>query len=505
MSYITIDQRNHTFLDFECFFKGPIKVKLLKKSEENIKNSHKNFTKKLYSSEVIYGVNTGFGKLSNVSISDQDQILLQENLVRSHASGIGKPFDLGLVRVILYLKILTFIKGYSGIRLQVVQKIIEYLNHDILPVIPQKGSVGASGDLAPMGHMALSLIGEGEVFFDGKRSKTSDILNQLNIQPLKLEPKEGLSLINGTQVSTAIAIKTLLNGKVLMDSADVVGGISVENSYSSLNVFRKEIHEAKMHLGQRKSAEIVYNILQDSEIINSHKDCDKVQDPYSFRCIPHVHGASRDIFENAAEIINNEINSVSDNPLILKDGTIASSGHFHAEHVAQSLDSLAVAFSELGAISERRIHNFMKGVKGKFEPFVAIKPGLESGYMIAHVTATALASENKTLAHPASVDSINSSAGQEDLVSMAPWAGNKLLMIQENVCTILSIELLVACAVNYICSSNMKSGSGIRKIISYVKNKCEFHIGDRSLYSEITLLKHYIETGDLLNQVDYKL
>ena len=505
MKFLTIDQNSHTYLDFECFFKGPVKVKLSKDSEKSVIKSHNLFTKKLRSSDVIYGVNTGFGKLGDISINDRDQILLQENLVRSHASGIGKPIDLGLVRVIFYLKILTFIKGYSGIRLQVVTKIIDYLNHDILPVIPEKGSVGASGDLAPMGHMALALIGEGEVFFDGKRSKTSDVLNQLKIKPLKLQPKEGLSLINGTQVSTAIAIKTLLNGRRLMDSADIIGGISVENSYSSLNVFRKEIHEAKMHPGQRKTAKIIYNILQYSEIISSHKNCDKVQDPYSFRCIPHVHGASRDIFENAVKIINNEINSVSDNPLILKDGSIVSSGHFHAEHIAQSLDTLAIAFSELGAISERRIHNFMKGVKGKFEPFVTVKPGLESGYMIAHVTATALASENKTLSHPASVDSINSSAGQEDLVSMAPWAGNKLLMIQENISSILSIELLVSCAVNHISSANLKSGIGIRKIISYVKNKCEFDIGDRALYDEIASLKEFIDTGDLIEQVDYKI
>jgi len=505
MKILTIDQSSHTYLDFERFFKGPVKVRLSKESEKNIIKSHNLFTKKLHSYDVIYGVNTGFGKFSDVSINDKDQVLLQENLVRSHASGIGKPFDLGLVRVIFYLKILTFVKGYSGVSLQVVTKIIEYLNHDILPVIPEKGSVGASGDLAPMGHMALALIGEGEVFFNGKRSKTSDVLSKLKIKPLKLQPKEGLSLINGTQVSTAIAIKTLLNGRLLMDSADIIGGISVENSYSSLKVFRKEVHEAKMHPGQIKTANIIYNVLQDSEIINSHKNCDKVQDPYSFRCIPHVHGASRDIFENATKIIDNEINSVSDNPLILRDGTIANSGHFHAEHVSQSLDSISIAFSELGAISERRIHNFMKGVEGKFEPFVTLRPGLESGYMIAHVTATALASENKTLAHPASVDSINSSAGQEDLVSMAPWAGSKLLMIQENICSILSIELLVACAANYISSADMKSGIGVRKIISFVRNMCEFNRGDRALYSEIASLKKYIETGDLLNQVDCKI
>ena len=502
MNTIFITLKKITYLDFQPFFSGPVKVELTDEVQKNIHTSNILFKKRLDSEDVIYGVNTGFGKFSNILIDHKDQKQLQLNLVRSHSAGIGDPLELGLVRTLLFLKLLTYSKGYSGIRPEVVNIIVEFLNNDILPVIPEKGSVGASGDLAPMGHMALALIGEGEVYYNNKIMPSIEVLNLLKIKPLELYPKEGLSLINGTQVSTAIAIKTLLQGHNLLRSADIIGAISVENSFSSRNVFKKEIHLAKIHPGQRISAENIYRLLENSEIVSSHENCGKVQDPYSFRCIPHVHGASRDIFANSSDIINNEINSVSDNPLVLKDGTIVSSGHFHAEHVAQSLDSLAISMSELGAISERRTHYFMKGVDGKIEPFITKNPGIESGYMIAHVSASALASENKTLAHPASIDSISSSGGQEDLVSMAPWAGQKLLQIQKNVFLILAVELLVAGAAKNISSPNMRSGKGIDKVLKIITEDCNYLSGDRPLANEIKNLSIFIKSGNLLNQVN---
>ena len=505
MNSVTVGLNKLSFSNFKVFFNGPVTVSLSEEARNNILKSHNRFLEKLKTKDIIYGVNTGFGKLSNVLIDEKNQKQLQKNLVRSHASGTGDAFEHGIVRTILYLKLLTYAKGYSGVRVDVAEKIIEFLNNDILPVIPEKGSVGASGDLAPMGHMALALIGENDVYYKNKICKSRDVLNRLNIEPLELHPKEGLSLINGTQVSTAIAIKVLLEGETLIKSSDIIGAVSVENSFSSMQVFQKEIHEAKMHPGQRKSAKNVYNLLQQSEIVNSHFDCGKVQDPYSFRCIPHVHGACRDIFYNASKIINNEINSVSDNPLVMKDGSVVSSGHFHAEHVAQALDSVSIAFCELGAISERRTHYFMKGVEGRFPPFVTTNPGLESGYMIAHVTATALASENKTLAHPASIDSINSSAGQEDLVSMAPWAGLKLLQIQGNIATILAIELLVSGAANFIGCLGMNPGKGTRKVIESLSKKCSFDSGDRPLSNEIKILKNYIKSGNLLTTVEQNI
>ena len=497
METLLVSTKKYTFKDFRPFFLGPVRISLSSESEKNILKSHKNLFSNLEKEESIYGVNTGFGNLSHIRIATDNIEKLQLNLIRSHASGIGEPMNLGIVRTILFLKLLTFAKGYSGVSIGLVKKIIQFINKDLLPVIPEKGSVGASGDLAPLGHMALALIGDGEVFFKGKRIKTQIALKEARIKPLSLKPKEGISLINGTQVSTAIAIKALLDGYHLLITADIAGALSVENSFSSRKVFQKKIHNLKQHLGQRTSARNIYKLLTSSEIVQSHNNCGKIQDPYSFRCIPHVHGASRDIFLNASNIIDNEINSVSDNPLILDDYTIVSSGHFHAEHVAMALDSLAFSFAELGAISERRIHYFMKGVNGRIPPFVSKNPGLESGYMIAHVTATSLASENKTLSHPASIDSMPTSGGQEDLVSMAPWSGYKLIKIQENLVRILSIELIVAGAANKIASLNLKPGKGTLPVLNILNKYCSFDAGDRSLTEEIECISTIIRFGNL--------
>ncbi len=501
MQTLRVSTKRIDYKDFTSLFKGPIQVELTNSALNNIRKSHANLNNLLKHKKIIYGVNTGFGNLSHIHINKKDQNQLQTNLVRSHASAIGKPFELGIVRTILFLKLLTYSRGYSGVSIELVKKIQELINKDILPVIPEKGSVGASGDLAPLGHMALSVIGEGKVFYQGKVFKTKTIFNRLNINPLILGPKEGLSLINGTQVSTALAIKACLDGDILLKSADIAGAFSVENSFSSRKVFNKKIHQLKCHPGQKISAQNVYKMLIGSEIVRSHSNCGKVQDPYSFRCIPHIHGACRDTFSSAKTIINNEINSVSDNPLIMDKNTAMSSGHFHGEHISQSLDMLSIAFTELGAISERRTHYFMKGVKDLIPPFVAKNPGLESGYMIAHVTATALASENKTLSHPASIDSLPTSGGQEDLVSMAPWAAQKLLNIQYNISSIIAIELIVAGAANFIASNKFVPGKGTGPILEILKNHCDYNNGDRHLTSEIENITDLIISGSLLLKV----
>ena len=505
MKTFSISTRSYSYKEFAPFFNGPVRIALTKESIRNLQRSHERLQIQINSGKTIYGVNTGFGNLSQIKILPQDQEALQLNLVRSHASGVGDPLELGLVRSIFVLKLLTYSKGYSGIRLALAEKIIQFLNKDILPVIPEKGSVGASGDLAPLGHMALALIGEGYVFYNGKKMKTQTALTKAKVKALKLHPKEGLSLINGTQVSTALAIKTLLDGDILLKTADIAGALSVENCFTSRKVFRKEIHEIKAHPGQQTVARNVHKLLKGSAIVQSHTDCDTVQDPYSFRCIPHIHGASRDGIIRASEMINNEINSVSDNPLVLEKGDVLSSGHFHAEHVAQALDFMAISFSELGAISERRSHFFMKGVEGKFPQFVTKIPGVESGYMIAHVTAASLASENKTLAHPASIDSLPTSGGQEDLVSMAPWAGKKLLQIQRNLRWIFAVEFLVAGAANQIASPELKSGKGTTPVLELLKSLCNYAQGDRVLSTEIEAIAEKIETGYLVKAVTNKL
>lgn len=501
MDTLLVSTKKFTYQEFAPFFNGPVKVSLTKKSESNIKSSYRNLSSLLEQEKTIYGVNTGFGKLSNISISAVDQRQLQVNLVKSHASGIGSPIDTGMVRTILFLKLLTYAKGYSGVSLGLVKKIIQFINNDIMPVIPNKGSVGASGDLAPLGHMALALIGEGKVYYKGKLMTTATALKKSRVKPLVLQPKEGLSLINGTQVSTAFAIKACIDGEVLMRTADIAGALSVENSFSSRKVFRNDIHRLKDHPGQKLSARNVFKMLSGSDIVNSHGNCEKVQDPYSFRCIPHVHGACRDSFRLSATMINNEINSVSDNPLVMDGNTVLSSGHFHAEHVAQALDMLAISFSEIGAISERRTHFFMKGIDSVIPPFITTEPGLESGYMIAHVTASALASENKTLAHPASVDSLPTSGGQEDQVSMAPWAGNKLFDIQRNVASILAIELMVAGAANYIASRSMQAGKGTLPVLKILNEHCNYKEGDRPLSPEIEKMTMLVRSGYIMKDV----
>jgi len=501
MKILRISTRSYSYRDFAHLFDGPVCVTLTKNSLHNLKQSHKRLLAKINTGETIYGVNTGFGNLSKIKINPKDQKDLQLNLVRSHASGVGNPLEPGLIRTIFVLKLLTYVKGYSGIRSAVAEKIVQFLNHDILPVIPEKGSVGASGDLAPLGHMALALIGEGKVFYNGKELTTKTALSKAKIKPLVLQQKEGLSLVNGTQVSTALAIKSLLDGDLLLKTADIAGALSVENSFASRKVFQKKIHALKNHPGQQSVANNVYKLLNGSKIVKSHSNCGIVQDPYSFRCIPHIHGASKDGFTLAANMIDNEINSVSDNPIVLENGDIVNSGHFHGEHLAQAMDFLAISFCELGAVSERRTHYFMKGVEGKFHLFVTKSPGVESGYMMAHVTASALVSENKTLAHPASVDSLPTSGGQEDLVSMAPWAGQKLLQIQHNLRHILAVELLVAGAANQIASPNLTPGKGTLPILNILKSLCKYQNGDRTLSEEIELIAKKIKCGEFVHAV----
>tara|TARA_B100001123_G_C15345926_1_gene1037253 strand:+ start:15473 stop:16999 length:1527 start_codon:yes stop_codon:yes gene_type:complete len=502
MSDLYISTQKHTYSDFSSSLRDSIVVRLTDEAKGSIIQSHVNLCSILDAGTPVYGVTTGFGKMSHLKINPEDQLKLQLNLVRSHAAGVGSPVDKGIVRTMMILKLLTFAKGYSGVRLDVANQILEFLKYDIIPIIPEKGSVGASGDLAPLAHMAMSLIGEGEVFYKEEITATKGLLKSKGINPIVLQPKEGLSLINGTQYSTAIAISVLNKSRLLLQSADVIGALSVESSLSSRNVFNPKIHSLKQHPGQKETAQTIWNILKDSEIVVSHKDCGKIQDPYSFRCIPHVHGASKDMIDLASNIINNEINSVSDNPLIFSGDEIHSSGHFHGEYVAQAMDTVGVALSEIGAISQKRIHYFMKGIGEKIPLFLALNPGLESGYMMAQVTAAALASENKTLSHPASVDSLTTSAGQEDFVSMAPWAGQKTLQIADNTATILAIELMVSATASQVFLKGSKPSPIGIKTYNKLNKHINFEGGDRRLDKEIKTTKNLIISGELFKSVN---
>jgi histidine ammonia-lyase len=501
MPILLISTRSYKSSEFSPFFKGPVKVRLSLAVRKAVKISNQAFLLALEKKVKIYGVNTGFGKLSQITINESDQRSLQLNLVRSHAAGVGRPFGLALTRIIIFLKLLTFAKGKSGVRLELLEQLMGFLNHDILPVIPRQGSVGASGDLAPMSHLALTLIGEGDVHFQDRIMPSMLAMKEVGLEPIRLEPKEGLSLINGTQVSTAIAIKAILEAEILIKTADIAGSLSVEASLSSKKVFHAAVHELKKHKGQRSCAANIYKMLSGSEIIKSHENCDRVQDPYSFRCQPHVHGTSRDILKMVKGIVEDEINSISDNPLIFENGNVLNSGHFHAEPIAQSLDCLAIAMSEIGAISERRTHYFMKGIGDRVPAFIAQNPGLESGSMMAHITAASLASENKTLAHPASIDSIPTSGGQEDFVSMAPWAGRKLLRIMENVGNILAIEILVASSASIVFHKKYQPGNGTKSVLNYLKKKISYRKGDHPLHKDIELIHCLIKKSSLIKVV----
>ncbi|MDP6397086.1 MAG: histidine ammonia-lyase [Candidatus Marinimicrobia bacterium] len=499
---ITVSGQEYTFEDLKPFVTGPQKVRVTREVKSSIQLSRRVLEDQIRSGKTIYGVNTGFGALSQKHIDEKDQMQLQLNLVRSHSAGVGKPFGPDVTRAILFLKLINFCQGYSGVRWDVVALLRDFINHDMLPVIPSKGSVGASGDLAPLSHMTLALIGEGEVLFNDRPISSSNAYKKTGLNPLILKAKEGLALLNGTQVSTALAVNGLIRMRNLLITADLVSAISVEATLSSRNMFNPILHRLKKHPGQIQSAKNVWNILNKSDIVKSHKNCDRVQDPYSFRCIPHVHGACRETFESVRRIIDNEINSVSDNPLVIPGSkSVFNSGHFHAEPVGQAADMLSISAVELGGISERRIYKMMEGENMGVQPFLAGSPGVESGYMMAQITAAALASENKTLAFPASVDSITTENGQEDFVSMAPIAGRKLLNIIDHLENILAIELLVATHLLDL-RRPLKSSPVTKTIRDTVRHVIPFNSRDRVLSPEIAKAVELIQSEKIISAVN---
>ena len=390
----------------------------------------------------IYGINTGFGSLYNVKISNENLSKLQENLVKSHACGTGQEVPNEIVKLMLLLKIQSLSYGRSGIQLQTVERLIDFYNHDILPVIYELGSLGASGDLAPLAHLSLPLIGEGEVYFDGKKMNSSEVLKHFNWKPIILKSKEGLALLNGTQFMSAYAVFSLIKTAKLSYFADVISAISLEAFDGRLEPFNELIHMVRPHKGQINTAKHIKELLENSQIIAQTKK--HVQDPYSFRCIPQVHGASKDVFDYARKVIKTEINSVTDNPnIFVESDLIISGGNFHGQPLAFALDFLSIAVAELGSISERRTYQLISGLRD-LPPFLVGNPGLNSGFMIPQYTAASIVSQNKQLATPASIDSIVSSNGQEDHVSMGANAATKCLKIVDNLERILAIELMNA-------------------------------------------------------------
>ncbi len=393
----------------------------------------------------VYGVNTGFGKLANARIDADDLAILQRNLVLSHATGLGAPLPDAVVRLVMTLKLASLARGASGVAWETVHFLEAMLAADVLPVIPGQGSVGASGDLAPLAHMAAAMIGVGQCRIGGEIVPAAGALAAAGLKPLKLGPKEGLALLNGTQVSTALALSGLFAIERVFHSALVAGAMSLDAALGSDTPFDRRIHALRGHAGQRDVAAALRELVAGSEIRASHRDCGKVQDPYCLRCQPQVMGACLDLMRSAAHALRIEANAVSDNPLVFPDtGEVLSGGNFHAEPVAFAADQLAIAVAEIGSLAERRVAMLTDGSISGLPPFLTRRPGLNSGFMIAHVTAAALASENKQRATPASVDSLPTSANQEDHVSMATHAARRLGEMAENAAGIVGIELLCA-------------------------------------------------------------
>jgi len=461
-------------------------------SRERVENA-------LTSNEVIYGINTGFGALCNTVISQNDANILQENLLKSHAVGVGSNIPKIVSKLMMILKVHSLSMGYSGVSLNLIDRICWHIDNDIVPVVPSKGSVGASGDLAPLAHLFLPLIGHGKVYYKKKKIKSLDFLSLENKKPIEIKEKEGLALINGTQFIAAYACYSLSRFHNCLQNADIISAISVEGTLSSVIPFSKEITDLRPFKGSIEVSKRIRSLLNNSEVVKFHKDCQKVQDPYSVRCIPQVHGASWDAFYYLESMVNTELNSVTDNPIVLENGKVVSGGNFHGQPLAIPIDYNVIAASELGNISDRRIYLLLKG-NDKVPKLLLKNTGLNSGFMILQYTSAALVSENKNLCFPASADSITTSLGQEDHVSMGSIGSVKLLRVLKNLEKILAIELL--------CSSQafdflkpLKSGKKVNKCHDFIRTKISHCENDKVFIEDIIEATKIIKSKKLVQLI----
>lgn len=495
---LTLDHLRHVWRGHQTIALAPDCIDGIGAAEQTV-------SKVLAEGRTVYGINTGFGLLANTKIEADELETLQRSIVLSHAAGIGDFMEPYIVRLLMLLKINSLARGYSGIRLEVIEALIALYNHQVYPAIPEKGSVGASGDLAPLAHMSAVLLGEGEVLFNGERMKASLGLQIAGLSPISLAPKEGLALLNGTQASTAFALSGLFEAENALHSSVAIGAMSVEAALGSRVPFDPRIHQVRGHKTQMDVAAAFKAILDESEIGSSHTKCDKVQDPYSLRCQPQVLGACLQQMRFASEILVTEANGVSDNPLVFaEDNDILSGGNFHAETVAMASDMLAIALSEIGALAERRMALLIDSGLSGLPPFLVENGGVNSGFMIAQVTCAALASENKTLAHPASIDSLPTSANQEDHVSMATFAGRRLRDIFDNVAGILAVEWLAA-AQGVDFRAPHKTSAKLEQVKALLRGKVDFYDKDRYFAPDIEASKQLITSLALADLIEVDL
>lgn len=474
-----------------------IKGTLSEEVKEVIKKSEKNVAEIAEGSQTVYGVNTGFGPLCSVRISAKETKKLQENILQSHAVGVGNPIEDNLVRLMLLTKLHALARGFSGIKLDTYKRILYFFENDILPIVPEQGSVGASGDLAPLSHLFLPLIGMGKVKYKNKIYDTATLYKELNITPIDLGPKEGLALINGTQFILSHAVMATYRMEKALKHADIIGALTLEGLRGSVRPFKKELHEIRPHKGNIIVAENLRNLTEGSEIPSSHADCVRVQDPYSLRCMPQVHGASRNAWEHLNEMVETELNSVTDNPIVLLDGETISGGNFHGQPLAMVLDYATLASAELGNISDRRVYLSLEGEKVDLPKLLLKETGLNSGFMILQYTTAALVTENKTLCFPASADSVPTSMGQEDHVSMGSISGRKCLNVLQNLEKIQAIELICAAqALEFV--RPLKSSETLEKVHNRIRKDIPFFEKDEIFYEAINKAIELVRSGDLI-------
>jgi len=506
MKKVIINGENLTLTQIEDVVRGGVKISLGKEIKKRVNAVQRTLEKAIDEKKVIYGVTTGFGALSGTFISKGKRGQLQRNIILSHSAGVGDRFDEEIVRAIMLLRINGLAKGNSGVRFGTLNTLTEMLNKNVHPVIPDKGSVGASGDLAPLAHLALVLIGEGEAVFKDKLLSGKKAMKKAGIGLCELEAGEGLALINGTQVMTGIGALVVNDSIRLLKTAEIAAGISLEVLRGSNIELNEKIHKVRPHNGQIISADNLRRITENSEIISSHKDCSRVQDAYSIRCCPQVHGASMDALDYVKTVIETEMNSSTDNPIFFPEtGEIFNNGgNFHGQPVALAMDFLAIALSEIANISERRIERLVNPLLSGLPAFLTNSPGLNSGLMIAQYTAASLVSENKILSHPASVDSIPTSANKEDHVSMGTISARKCRQVLYNTENVIAIELL--CAAQALdLFTNLKAGSGSKEAYMLIRKHIQHLEADRIISNDIGMMYNLVHDGKIVSAVEKKI
>ncbi|MEB0863785.1 histidine ammonia-lyase [Citrobacter youngae] len=502
MNTMTLTPGHLSFTQLREIWLQPVKLSLDAAAIDAINASVACVNNIVAEGRTAYGINTGFGLLAQTRIATEDLQNLQRSLVLSHAAGVGEALDDAMVRLIMVLKINSLARGFSGIRLSVIEALIALVNAEVYPLIPAKGSVGASGDLAPLAHMSLTLLGEGKARWQGEWLTATEALKKAGLEPITLEAKEGLALLNGTQASTAFALRGLIEAQELFASATVCGALTTEAVLGSRRPFDARIHAARGQRGQIDAATLYRHVLTDTSALSqSHHNCEKVQDPYSLRCQPQVMGACLTQMRQAMDVLLVEANAVSDNPLVFaEEGDVISGGNFHAEPVAMAADNLALAIAEIGSLSERRIALMMDKHMSQLPPFLVKNGGVNSGFMIAQVTAAALASENKALAHPHSVDSLPTSANQEDHVSMAPAAGRRLWEMAANTRGVIAVEWLAACQ-GIDLREGLTSSPLLEQARQTLREQVAHYTQDRFFAPDIECATELLAQGALLHLV----